>query len=132
MKAGMMTLATSPCQCTALEPLAAHVAPTSPPMSAWDELDGMPKYQVIRFQAIAPMSAAKTMFSVVSDELTIPLAIVVATLSDRNAPAKFRSAATVTATRGGSARVAMVVAIAFAVSWNPFVKSNASAVPMTR
>ena len=131
MKAGMMTLATSPCQCTALEPLAAHVAPTSPPMSAWDARR-MPKYQVIRFQAIAPMSAAKTMFSVVSEELTIPLAIVVATLSDRNAPAKFRSAATVTATRGGSARVAMVVAIAFAVSWNPFVKSNASAVPMTR
>src|SRR5436305_14243520 len=29
---------------------------------------------------------------------------------------------------GGSARVAIVVAIAFAVSWNPFVKSKTSAV----
>ena len=33
--------------------------------------------------------------------------------------------------RGGSARVAIDVAIAFAVSWNPLVKSNASAVPTT-
>ncbi len=33
--------------------------------------------------------------------------------------------------RGGSARVAIEVAIALAVSWNPLVKSNASAVPTT-
>ena len=34
--------------------------------------------------------------------------------------------------RGGSARVAMVVAIALAVSWNPLVKSNTSAVATVR
>ena len=47
---------------------------------------------------------------------TIPPAIVAATFSEMNAPTKFRIAATVTATLGGSAPVAIVVAIAFAVS----------------
>jgi hypothetical protein len=37
-----------------------------------------------------------------------------------------------TATLGRRALVAMEVAIAFAVSWNPFVKSNPSAVTTTR
>src|SRR4051812_21993819 len=62
---------------------------------------------------------------------TMPLAIVAATASDRNAPTKFRLAARPTATRGGIARVEIEVATALAVSWNPFVKSNASAVPTT-
>ena len=31
-----------------------------PPISAWLELDGSPKYQVIRFQVIAPTSPAST------------------------------------------------------------------------
>ena len=61
----------------------------------------------------------------------MPLAIVAATSSEMNAPAKFRTAARPTATRGGSARVEIDVATALAVSWNPFVKSNASAVPTT-
>ena len=47
---------------------------------------------------------------------TIPLAMVAATVTDRNAPSRFMTAASVTATRGRSARVAIVVAIAFAVS----------------
>ena len=41
-------------------------APIMPPMSACDELDGIPKYQVMRFQDIAPMSAPK--ISAVVDE----------------------------------------------------------------
>ena len=45
-----------------------------------------------------------------------------------NAPTKFSVAASMTANRGDIARVATAVAIAFAVSWKPFVKSNASAV----
>jgi hypothetical protein len=48
-----------------------------------------------------------------------------------NAPARFASAAIVTAWRGVSARVDTEVATAFAVSWNPFVKSNTSAVTTT-
>src|SRR5712692_7982636 len=35
-----------------------------------------------------------------------------------------------TAARGESARVEIDVAIAFAVSWKPFVKSNATAIPI--
>src|SRR3954453_22788202 len=61
----------------------------------------------------------------------MPLAIVAATASDRNAPTKLRVAARPTATRGGIARVETDVATALAVSWNPFVKSNASPVPTT-
>ena len=61
----------------------------------------------------------------------MPVAIVAATASDRNAPTKFSAAAIVTATRGDIARVEIEVATAFAVSWKPLVKSNASAVPTT-
>ena len=35
-------------------------APTRPPISACDDDDGSPKYQVSRFQPIAPISAANT------------------------------------------------------------------------
>ena len=58
----------------------------------------------------------------------MPLAIVAATASDRNAPTKFSEAAMITATFGDIARVDTEVAIEFAVSWKPLVKSNASAV----
>ena len=58
----------------------------------------------------------------------MPVAIVAATASDRNAPTKFRPRPSSTATRGDIARVETDVAIEFAVSWKPLVKSNASAV----
>src|SRR3954447_22158010 len=61
----------------------------------------------------------------------MPEAIVAATSIDRNAPTKLSPAAMVTATRGAMARVEIEVATALAVSWKPFVKSNASAVPTT-
>ena len=61
----------------------------------------------------------------------MPVAIVAATSSEMNAPTKFSTAAIATARRGDSARVEIDVATAFAVSWKPFVKSNASAVPTT-
>ena len=61
----------------------------------------------------------------------MPLAIVAATSSEMNAPTKFRIAASETASRGDSARVEIDVATALAVSWNPLVKSNASAVATT-
>ena len=59
------------------------------------------------------------------------MATVAATLSDRKAPTKFRTAESATAARGLSARVEIEVATAFAVSWKPLVKSNASAVATT-
>ena len=107
---------TSPPNFTALVPAAASVAPTTPPMSACEDDDGSPNHHVARFQQIAPMSPPKTTVGVIAPASTIPLAIVAATFSEMNAPTKFRIAAIVTATLGGSAPVAMVVAIAFAVS----------------
>jgi hypothetical protein len=44
---------------SASTPAFATVAPIRPPISACDELDGMPNDQVTRFQAIAPTSAPK-------------------------------------------------------------------------
>ena len=91
----------------------------------------MLKYQVTRFQTIAPTSPAKTIGTVTSFASTMPFAIVAATETEMNAPAKFSTEASPTATLGRSARVAMVVAIAFAVSWKPFVKSKKTAVATT-
>ena len=112
-------------------PTAASVAPTTPPISACELDDGRPKYQVARFQAIAPIRPANTICGVITPASTMPEAIVAATASDRKAPTKLSSAAIVTADRGPIARVEIEVATALAVSWKPFVKSNASAVPTT-
>ena len=43
-----------------LEPALAITAPTMPPISACDELDGMPQRQVTKFQTIAPIRAPNT------------------------------------------------------------------------
>ena len=56
---------------------------------------------------------------------------VLATAVVTNAPTRFATAATVTACLGVIARVETAVAIEFAVSWKPFVKSKKSAVTMT-
>src|SRR3984885_12538534 len=72
--AGMTTLDARPCQSTALPPAAAIVEPITPPMSAWEELDGIPNSQVIRFQMMPPASPAATTASVTSAVLTRPLA----------------------------------------------------------
>jgi hypothetical protein len=61
----------------------------------------------------------------------MPLEIVLATSVEMNAPARFSTADTPTATFGLSAPVAIEVAIALAVSWNPLVKSNTNAVMIT-
>ncbi len=102
-----------------------------PPIRACEDDDGSPSHHVTRFQAIAPIRPANTVRSVIEVESTMPLAIVAATASDRNAPTKFRVAAMITARRGDIARVDTEVAIEFAVSWKPLVKSKASAVPTT-
>ena len=80
---------------TASGPSATKTAPTIPPIRAWDELDGSPKYHVIRFQAIAPTSPPNTAsrpieFGCIS---TTSCATVAATASEMNAPTKLRTAA---------------------------------------
>src|SRR6185437_15833379 len=126
--AGRMTLATRLCHLTAWAPAAASI----PPISACDELDGIPKNQVSRFHTIAPIRPAATTVSVTSLVSTRPLAIVAATARDRNAPIRLSTPDRATAIRGRSAPVAIVVAIALPVSWNPLVKSKARAVITTR
>ena len=112
-------------------PSAASVAPTVPPISACEELEGRPKYQVTRFQAIAPISPANTIVVEDAPASTIPCPTVVATLIETKAPTKFSTADRATASRGDSARVEIIVATALAVSWKPLVKSKASAVATT-
>ncbi|GAA0983685.1 hypothetical protein GCM10009555_055990 [Acrocarpospora macrocephala] len=114
--AGISTCETSSFPLTAEAPAAISVAPTTPPISACDELDGIPKYQVNRFQASPPINPANTTVSVIAPVSTIPVAIVAATFNDRNAPAKFNTADNPTATFGRNAPVAIDVAMAFAVS----------------
>ena len=70
---------TSPSASTASVPTAATDEPTTPPISAWEELEGRPKYQVIRFQLIAPIRPAKTIVGVITSGLTTSLATVAAT-----------------------------------------------------
>ena len=130
--AGMMTFETSPCHLTAWVPAAARVAPITPPIRACDELEGMPSSQVSRFQMMPPARPASITVNVTRPVSTRPLAMVAATLSDRNAPIRFSTLESATATRGFNAPVEMEVAIALPVSWNPLVKSNAKAVTMTR
>src|SRR6478672_5378583 len=93
MTAGIRILLRMPSPRIALDPAAANAAPTTPPMSAWDELDGSPKYQVMRFQEMAPMRPAKTTVGVIAPALTTSWATVAATASEMKAPAKFSTAA---------------------------------------
>jgi len=101
-------------------PAPTSAAPMRPPNSACDDDDGSPRSQVIMFQITAPIRPAKIMVGVMSTppgpSRMIPPEIVLATSVDRKAPTRLRSAATVTATLGLIAPVAIGVAIALAVS----------------
>ncbi len=110
-------------------------APMRPPKSAWLDDEGSPSNHVTMFHTIAPMRPAKMSSGVISTppgpSLMMPPEMVMATSVERKAPTRFRIAASPTATFGRNAPVAMGVAIAFAVSWKPFVKSKKSASAMT-
>ena len=107
-----------------------------PPKSAWLDDDGRPSSQVTMFHTIAPMRPAK-MSSGVIEHAAVALADDAARdglgdlgreegadeVQDRGERRPRPS--------GFSAPVAMGVAIAFAVSWKPFVKSKKSASAMT-
>ncbi len=118
---GISTLVTTPSHLTAPVPTAAIVAPSSPPMRAWELELGRPCHQVRRFQAMAPRRALATMSCVVVCSSTSPAPMVLATAVPANAPMKLNAAAMSSACCGRRARVATDVAIAFAVSWNPLM-----------
>src|SRR2546423_15555732 len=93
IRAGTKIFSTSPSHLTAPVPAAANAEPTTPPISACEELEGKPKYQVARFQTIAPTNPAKTTVGVITSPLTTSLATVAATASDTKAPTKLNRAA---------------------------------------
>ncbi len=123
-------------------PSAGRLAPTIPPASAWEEDDGSPHHQVSRFQTMAPIRAAKITASTVStpwafrrSNWMMPLPTVWATRSSppKNtgaAATKLKKAAQATAVTGESTRVETMVAMEFAASWKPLMKSKASATTM--
>jgi hypothetical protein len=113
--AGIRTFETIPSVRIAPLPAATNVEPTMPPMRACDEDDGSPNHHVARFYAIAPMSPPKIPAGVTTSPSTMLPATVAATFREMKAPTKFSSAATVTATFGLSAPVAIIVAMALAV-----------------
>src|SRR3954453_15588299 len=64
---------------TPANPPAAIAAPNNPPMSVCDDLDGIPKYQVSKFQQIAAITAANIRWKLINAGSTM-LAMVPATL----------------------------------------------------
>src|SRR6187200_1923020 len=97
------------------------------PISACDDVDGTPNHHVIRFQVIARTGPAKIIVGDTASASTIPFVTVAATVIEMKAPPTFIWAAMPTAMRGLRAPVAIVVAMALAVSWRPFGKSKTSA-----
>ena len=72
-------------------------APMRPPKSAWLDDDGSPSNHVTMFHTIAPMRPAKMSSGVISTppgpSLMMPPEMVMATSVERNAPTRFRMAA---------------------------------------
>ncbi len=124
VKRGIITLSRIFFQLTVLKLLVTIiVAPTRLPISACEELLGSAMYHVMRFQTIAPQRAAAITYCG-STHVTMPEAMVSATFALMRAPTKLSVADIIVAARGVSTRVETDVAIEFAVSWNPLIKSN--------
>ena len=118
----------SPLDTSAPKPPLAIPAPASPPISACELLDGMPANAVKIFQVIAPTSAPRITCGSTTPGTMMPIPTVFATLSPKNRNAmKLKNAAQQTAYFGGKTRVETIVAIEFAASLSPFMKSNTSA-----
>ena len=111
------TIFQTPDAITAPNPALATAAPTNPPTSVCDELEGNPHHQVNRFQLIAAINAAKITFRLITSASTIPFPIVAATESGKTRNAmKLKKAASNTAVKGESTFVETTVAIEFAES----------------
>src|SRR5437868_8214349 len=117
-----------PLHTAAERPAFATPAPTRPPISACELEEGMPSARVIRFQTMAPTSAAKITAAVTTSGAMMPLPMVSATCVPNTRKAmKLKNAAHSTAYCGRSTRVETMVAIELAASCSPLRKSNSSA-----
>src|SRR5204862_5925813 len=102
----------TPFQTIAALPALAVPAPIRPPTKAWELLDGIPPHQVMRFQEIAPTSAANSTRGVTMDGSIRPVPMVCATCKPKTRKAtKLKNAAQMTAAFGGRTRVDTIVAI---------------------
>jgi hypothetical protein len=111
------------------KPSATATAPTSPPIRAWEVLEGKPKYQVNRFHKIALVRAAMITALLIAAGSTTSLPIVVATATPkRKGPAKWAAALMSSAIRGETARDEIIVATMLLASWKPFRKSKTKAI----
>ena len=81
---------------------------------------------------MAERSAEMTVTWVIDVASTSPDPTIFATAVPANAPAIFRTAAMATATLGERTRVDTDVAMAFAVSWKPLMKSKTRARTITK
>ena len=134
---GEMTIATTvlvtPPHTMAPLPAAARPAPTIPPTSACELLDGSPAHQVMASQAMAPNRAANRTLPLIASSETMPVPIVWATCRPNTRKAmKLKKAAHNTATLGDRTLVDTTVAIELAASCNPFMTSNNSANAMRK
>src|SRR6201999_2391749 len=116
---GDSTMASSafdrPLQTAAEIPALATPPPSNPPISACELLEGMPAIQVIRFQTIAPTSAAEITWASMTLGSMMPTPIVCATFNPNTEKAtKLKKAAQNTAYCGRNTRVETIVAIEFA------------------
>src|SRR4051812_30476132 len=88
----------------------------------------MPYAQVMMFQTIAPSSAPRMTFGSTKLCSIIPPPTAFATATPPvNRAAKLNTAAQITAARGLRTRVPTIVAMEFAESWKPLMKSNRNA-----
>ena len=119
---------TRPFQTMTPSPALATPAPTRPPISACELLEGIPRFQVIRFHRIAPISAPNTTRASMAPASIMPVPSVLATCRPKNRKAmKLKNAAQATAYCGRSTRVETMVAMELAASCKPLRKSKASA-----
>src|SRR6478672_2533382 len=85
----------------------------------------------MRFQMTAPSSAAKMTFASTMLCSIIPPPTAFATATPPvNSAAKLKNAAHITAASGLRTRVPTIVAMEFAESWKPLLKSKMKAIPM--
>src|SRR5438552_3973623 len=108
-------------------------APAKAPISACEELVGRPQRQVIQSHVKAAARPAKISGRSITSGFTTLFPMVVATATPKpKAATKLKKAAHATAARGVSTRVDTIVAIEFAASWKPFMKSKARATRIRR
>src|SRR2546430_12381941 len=97
-------------------------------MIAWDDDVGSDSHQVMTSHTIAPSSPARMTLASTTESTTNPLHIVFATaVPNRKTARKLNAAAQITAAEGESTRVETTVAMEFAASWDPSMKSKRGA-----